>query len=531
MKTITQLFESLDSDRQGVLETVRELARLTNPALLPPKNHDKNQPLPGNYQSDGSRGVSGLSGKLLLGMFSPGAPWVRRDLSAEIYGARDVSDEARGEMLDSLFIEDLVITSLVETSNGEGGNDQVTGFYANMANVIEQAVATGDVLCRLDDDYQISVFRRDQYVTKRDSAKRVLMHIVKECMDPFTLDSREQERLWSQCDKQDEVKERFAFERQSDVYTLVEWHPWSKKWVQTREVTVAGKPYKVGEYEDTFSPYIAAYWKLVAGEDYGRGLGHDNYGDLKALDYLSMYILDFGDIASKHHFIYDENSGFNPANLMSPSGAVYAGRVRDGVATDVALFKADKLNDFQVVRAAREDVRLALGKAMLSDTGAVRQSERTTAFEVSKTTIQELQNATSGVYASLSDQLQMPLFRRAQFQASRDGLVDTHPNTKGVKTVVLSGLSALAMQVRFQNLMNFTDMVAKFGDQALARLNIDVILDAAARFLGVKEPGVVKSREQVEAEVNAAMQRAVQAKAAETAIDTAGAIAQQKATQ
>lgn len=531
-RTIKDLFAACDADRQGILETVRECARLTDHSLLPPKDHDSNQPLPGNYQSDGSQGLTALSGKVMLQAFPPGKPWVKQDLDAKVMFDPNVSDEQKIALQEALFVEDMILTSLIEKAGGTGGNDNVTGFYANVNSFFRQAIGTGDALCRVDDDFQLTVFRRDQYVTVRDTAKRVLCHIVKERQDPFGLPDKEQTRLWSEhADIKAKKTEDYTRDRQVDVYTLVEWDAANKRWATKREVDLNGKTVVVGEYTDEVTPYISCYWSLDAGEHYGRGLIEQNMGSLKSLDMLSMYILDFCDLASKAHFVVDSASDFDEKNLERPSGAIYRGRVRDGVVTDVAILRTDKSNEFMIAKDGLEITRANFGRASLSSTGAVRNSERTTAFEIDNTSLQELQNATSGFFASLADQFQMPLYRRVKWMARSKGLINTDYDQKGIKPVILTGLQDIASKVRFQSMLTLKDLAQGLGDTALARINMDTLLESAARFLGVWEPGLIKSREQMQAEIEQAMQLAARQHATETAITTAGKVAENKATQ
>ena len=66
--TIEDMFARKDRERAGSLTQARLAAILTKPYVLPPATQKANSELPPNYQSLGARGISILTGRLMLAL-------------------------------------------------------------------------------------------------------------------------------------------------------------------------------------------------------------------------------------------------------------------------------------------------------------------------------------------------------------------------------------------------------------------------------------------------------------------------------
>ena len=522
---IAAQFAADDAARTNVLNRARLCAQLTDPSLLPPLGQIEDQKLPENYQSVGSNGLTNIEGKMLLALFPPDRPWFVQELAPQIKFA-PVPPEAIGLWEQALFLQDLVAMATLESANPDSRDEyggDVAGFRTVQRQSISQTIATGDSLERLDDDYRISVFRRDQYVTRRDSCCRVLYHIIRETLDPLSIGQKQCDMAkldWSS------LMKKPAIDRLCPMHTRVEWHPISKRWVIEQELHGV----VINTSEEKYSPFFSTPFKLSPGEHYGRGLIERNLGDLRSLDELAKRQLDFAELASKMLPALDYASEVKPENLAADSGKPFRARVLNGVIQDVAMFKVDKLADFTVVEKIVERIERRLSKALLTESGSVRDSERTTAFEVSEVTLKELEGGLGGVYAPISDKKQVPLVNRLFYQLRRDNIIQTvAPGTVKVRT--LTGIAALARQAQAARLLKIADVVKLLGDEAIARLNVDVFLDVFARMQGGYEPNLIKSTAQVKIERQQAIALAAQHAATQKAIDVAGNVVENNATQ
>lgn len=482
-----------------------------------------------NYQSEVADGVLTTSGKVLQALHAPGVLWATQTLSPKVKHDPNVSDEKKEALTQALFARSMVVLSMLEGATGQGGNDHTRGFHSAQFTAIQQIVAIGDVLQRLDDDYQITDFTLDQYVTQRDSTGRVLRHVVKERYDPATLTPGER----SKAEISDETLAKLDVdERLSDVFERIEWQPITKQWTITRELLFrgGGAPKVIGTRDEKISPYFSTPYHLPPGADYGDSRIMLYMGDCSALDFISCRELDFAFLASWFKLFIEESWNSNEGDIFnSRNGSVHRGPLRaDGSPAHIGLFKADKVPDFTVVEKFKAERVANVRRAFLSDTGHVRQSERTTAFEVARTAIAEVQGKLGGVYATMADSLQRPLFERAMYQCVRDRILMPLPEKgrEGVKTEILTGLNALAAQSQFQNIASLVEIAKNLGPRAQARINDQKVLNLAVRALSINEPGLILTEAEAQAKFDEAMKAQLRLKAGERAIDAAGTIAE-----
>ena len=405
-----------DSKRWATLDRARLCASLTKPWVLPPDgfNLDGNDRHAEPFSSLAARGITNLEGRLLLALYPPGRPFFSLRVAQEVAADPEIAPEQVQQYEQLLFLQELAIQASLEAAYiGERGqNRRRTGFRSQKRAALSQLLITGDVLEQLTDDYRIKVFRRDQYVTKRDSSGDVLFHAVKEVIDPLSLTDEQIQRCMFD---PEQLKSQPATERLKDMFTSCEWQPWSNSWVITQECE--GKVLQ--ESEDKVSPFMSTSYELTPGESYGRGLVELNLGDIRSMNELTLSLLDFSATASKQLFALDMNSQVMPEDLAKPSGSVIQARVQGGQVTDVGMVRADKMADFQVTSSTRDSIRKDLATVMLMESEATPRGERVTAFQVSRVA-SELEGALGGLFAPISDQQQTPLVERCIFQMKRD---------------------------------------------------------------------------------------------------------------
>lgn len=527
--TVVEEFRSLHADRTEHLERAYNCAERSIPSVLRRPERRRNGASPDNFQSDVARFVSGLAGKMLQGLFPPGVPYYAQQLAPEIERDETISSDFKQGLKDQLLVQDLVILAMLEGASGSGGNDLLATLHDAERIALEQLLVCGDVCQRLDDDFQITNFPLNCYVVQRDSTGKTLFIITKEQVDPTSFSDEELSRAELDID---ELRKKSVKSRVCTVYTRVEWQPWSKKWTVVREAAINDKGKIISEDEDTVTAIWSVPYKLGGDDNYGTGLCDNNYGDIHSFDELSRRLLNHADLASWFKVIVDKNSDLRISDLIQRNGTCHRDEVENGVARNIAVVKADKIADFSVVQQVHEQIRAQLGRAFLSDTGSVRQSERTTALEVARTTISELQNALGGAYSSVARYMQTPLFARAKFQCQGKRLIKSIPRSiagKAIRAVPLTGLPALAAQSRFQNVVSFAELAMKLSPTAQARINEEVLLRVAARFYLVNEPGLIRTDEEMKAKVEEAMQAQSRQEARSRMIEAAGTITENAA--
>ena len=198
-----------------------------------PLEHQPDQKLPEPFNSIGAEAVGSLNARVLSSVFPSQLQWFKLDMDAKL----KMSDEVPGELKDAiaaqLFRQEVILQSVLESANIFVEAPLLCGFRTQMRAVIDQVLVTGDSLFMLTDDYRIVVYRRDQYVTKRDSCGDVLCHVIKGIKYGLSLtDEQTGKGQVVACGSEKEPYQR----RMVDLYTLVEWEPSSKSWTWKQEV-------------------------------------------------------------------------------------------------------------------------------------------------------------------------------------------------------------------------------------------------------------------------------------------------------
>lgn len=516
--TLANRFLMEDGERQGVLEMARRCAKLSKPWMLPPKGHTPNTPLLENFQSLVARGITTFGGRMLMGAFPAELPFFDQEQSPQILNDPNVSDEQKQANEQALFIRTLTVTTLLESSGSSEPQHGAVGFRAANRRAIEQILVTGDTLLHFTPEYRLKNYRRDQYVTRRNSTGDVMYIIVSEACDPLTLTA---DQIQTADLSAEDLRLKHTADRLRDLITLVEYQPWTKKWIVRQEIN--GK--QIAESEETVPQFFTVPYELVGGEHYGRGFIEQNRGDIASYNELCERMLDFAEMCTKLIPILDYSSEMRESDFELPTGTPLRGRVSGGEVQDAAFMQVNKAQDFGVAYKVWETQKNTLGEAMLMSAESVRQSERTTAYEVQETVIKELEGATGGFSAQIFEDLQLPLVRRCIHQAEKDKLLVPLP-VGAANIKILTGIAALARAARAARLRDFITDLTALGPEVMSRINTSVLLDVMARYRQVREPGLIKTPQQVQVDLDAAVAAQAKQQAAAKAVDVLGNVAQ-----
>jgi len=526
---IGSMFQAEDGARSDILDRVRRCCSLTKPWLEPPLGQTANDKLPETYQSVGSRGVNNLEGKMLMDLWPLEQSWFQLLPSAEIRFDQEVisgQPDKLQAVYDKLFLMELLIQAKLESASLTSGSpfgDNRSGFRSRKRMALSYIIVTGDTLEQLTDEYRVKVFRRSQYTTMRDSSGDVLHHTVCEAIDPLALSEDQQSKTEFNIA---ELKEKHAHERLCHIYTLVEWQPWTRKWVITQEVN--GKEIVVTE--EPISPFFSTPYELSPGENYGRGLVELNLGDMTSLNELCKRRLDLFGLATKGLVALDYAARVTEKDLTKPPGSVIRARVTDGKAMDVGVVQFNVSMESQLLSNGIETIGNSLGKAMMIESETAPRGEAGRSPVAWQRTAIEIDGATSGAYAPIADNQQVPLIKRCMYQLSRDKLIPAI-NPKLVEIRALTGISAMGREVQARKLLDYTQVAAALGEEAIARVNKGVLMQVLARYRGINEPGLIRTDEEMNAIQQQQMAMQAQAQAAEQAISTTGAVVENAAAQ
>ncbi|MEM9066277.1 MAG: portal protein [Planctomycetota bacterium] len=525
-------------------------AALTDPSILPPEAVDTSQEhrelnthrrLPEAFTSVGARGMTILDGLMSSALFPFTQPFFELRPTAEIGVQLREADAQNGTATYEDYLARLanigaVAMAVLESAGtGDRTNRRPMGFRSSKSMSIRQILATGDSLEKMGDDYRVRTFRRDQYVTRRDSAGDVLYHITAERIDPLSLSQDQLRAVDLDVRDMQELREKHPAKRLETLYTEVRWNPESKTWVMRQQVRGNLIPINGAELEaeEQVSPYFSTVYKLSPNDDYGRGFVETNVlGDLRSLNEIEKHRLDLLFLAAKQHPILDHGEVTTEDELMQPTGTPVRTRVEGGEAQGLGVFSFGSIGDYQMLTQGAESRKLDLARTMLIESASAPNKDRVTATQIQRIA-QELEGALGGVYTQIADDQHLPLVQRLLYQLERDDLIEPLTRRGGGRTIslaevkTLTGLVALQRESQRVKLLDFAQFVSLFGERGIASIDMDVAFSAYQRLAAIDMPGLVKSPEQVAQEE----QQRLASVAAERGIDAAGTVVEQAAQQ
>lgn len=485
-KTAAGLYANLESLRRTFLDRARECAELTIPSLITKDGHSEASRLPTPWQGIGARGLNNLASKLLLALLPPNAPFFR--LSIDDFALEQLTQQEgmRAKVEEGLNrIERSVMNEI------ESNAIRVGGFEA-----LKQLLCTGNVLIYLPNEGGIRVFRMDRFVVRRDPMGNILDILTKETVAPSTL-SEELQGLIATSDGQTDAGAKTV-----DMYTHVFRD--GKRWKVYQEIKGIKIPGTEGSYPLDKSPWIPVRFTKIDGEDYGRGYVEEYLGDLKSLEGLTQSIVEGSAAAAKVLFLVNPNGVTDMAELAEAENGAF----REGMATDVTALQLQKYNDFRVALETSNQINERLSFAFLLNSAVQRSGERVTAEEI-RYMANELEAALGGIYSILSQEFQLPLVKRLMYQMERQKRLPPLPEGT-VQPVIVTGLEALGRGNDLNKLQLFFQSAGMIA-QLPPEINKGDALTRTGAALGIDMKGLVKSAEELQAEMEAAQQQAMMA--------------------
>lgn len=504
--TAKELWDKLDSRRQGALRRAREAAEVTIPGILPPEGHDETNTLPTPYQGLGARGVNNLSSKLLMTMIPPNETFFKLEPDSEVMSQLEERDpKALSDAKERLSGIEQAVLSEVESGN----------YRAYFFEALRHLVCVGNVMVHLPPDGGMKLYRLDQYVVRRDRAGNVLDQVIKEQVSPAMLDDKTIDTC--KVDTADEYGQKNV-----EVFTHVKRK--GKQWKVSQEINGVTVPGSEGKHPLEKPAFLTLRWTAVPGEDYGRGLVEEHLGDLRSLEGISKAMVRFAANASKIVWLTNPNGLTNSKKLArAESGEFVSGREQD-----VTLLQMDKFADFKVVKETEADIAQRLSQAFLLNASIQRDAERVTAAEI-QVMAQELEDALGGVYSILAQEFQLPFLKRVMATLQKRSKIPELPSDI-VKTKITTGLEALGRGHDLQKLTQSLKLLSEtVPPEILAKkIDWDDLITRVFAAQGVNTSGLIKDGERQQQE---SRQQQIQQLAQDAGPEVAKEIAKQQAPQ
>jgi hypothetical protein len=502
--TAAAIYQRGVTDRLSFVRRAEDCAKLTIPSLFPETGHTATSELPTPYQGIGARGVNSLSASLLLALLPPNTPFFRLQADARVFQQTEGLDDIRGEIEASLSMIEQQILAEIERGN----------YRPALEQALRQLIVTGNCVFRLQPEGGAKVYRLSNFVARRRPDGRMQDLVIREFIDRDELPPELRE---------ERVDGHDAEHQTEDLYT---WVCWEDDQVRVRK-EACGREIEEETFDLADNPYLVLRWHRVDGEDYGRGMIEEYLGELETLEGLQQSVVAASAAASKVLFLVNPD-GRTDADEIAEAPNL---GVRYGNAMDVGVLQVGKAHDLATAGQVISQITERLSSAFMLAEGSIRRAERVTATEV-RMMLEQLERQLGGTYALLSSELQLPMVKMIHARLVREQRVDPLPEGF-VEPIIVTGVQALGRNSDNAKLDALVGAAMQtFGPEITMKyLHLDAWFALKGAALGIETRGLVKSKQELAEEEQAARQAAMQAAAGQSLIQAGANAAGQLATQ
>ena len=502
--TLREQYKTLESERENFLSDAREYSKLTIPSLIPPDTTGRHQGLYKPFQSTGSYGVNTLANKLLNALYPPSEPFFKFEINTSQEELEQL-DSAALEAIDSSVsaIEQDVLREITKR-----------GDRASIAEALMHLIVSGNCVLSIGESVT-DYYPLQRYVCVRDGEGTLLKVILLDTLSYQTFKENNPNRT--------EIHQRHRGERSYDpkdieVYTCMErkdgkWYVYEEVHgvviTDTKQVHPIDKP-----------PYLVLRFNHIHGESYGRAYVENLYGDLRSLENLSQAMVEGAAISARAVFLVNPN-GFTSARRFE---GARNGDVMPGVPSDVAVVQANKGADLAVTanQIQRLDSKLSTAFMITANT---RDAERVTATEIRAVT-EEVQSILGGTYAVLSEEFQRPYVSRLVSILQRTNKIPGWPEGM-IDIAIVTGTAGIGRGVDKEKLLQFMQALQQVlgGETVQKFVNVRVAISKLAASLGIDPSGLIRSEEDIQAEMQSQQEMAMASKLGGPALSAMGQVA------
>lgn len=477
--TLASRYKQMESKKLQVMNRAEFAAKLTIPAIFPPEGHNESNPLHIPNQSLGAKAVNNITAKVMLALFPPNTAFFKLDAGIEA---------PEGDESAEKFVSD-VTKSLVDIEETVVNHLETTTLRSTMPNGLLLLVITGNTCLDVDDEGEVRAFSLRNYVVERDYIGFPITTIIKDKTSPRKLKKEILEAHYDQKQLEEIIKNP---EQEVEVYTIQEFDSETKRfkvYQELNEKTIEGSE---GTYPKDSPRFMPIRWRAVDGEEYGRGLVEENFGDLSTYDGLSLDISLNSKQAAKLVKTVKPNSFITPAKLERAT----SGTILLGDADDVKSIREDKSADMRISFEKSNELKQSISESFLLHSSVQRDAERVTAEEI-RYMAQELEDSLGGVYSTLGQEIQRPLLNRLLKILTKKNKIEPIP--KDVELKIVTGLDALGRSHETNKLM----MLIRSANEMLTPervaplLKDEMIITSLGNGLGIDATRFLKTPEEV----------------------------------
>ena len=430
--TLPERYTELIGSRNSYLTRAESYSKMTLPYILPRSKNDSAQNMHG-YQGIGAEAVNHLANKVVMTLFPIGFPFYTLKFDDEI--EKEIEDKNADRTELTAGLNKVVDMSLIEMQKLKLRPDLVTA--------IKHLIISGNQLLVFTDK-GTKVLGLDKYAVKRDPQGNLIRLITCEDVVYLTLPNpiktvlRAKQQDPRKKDEFDNLKLYTGYTLQDDGTFTIEQSVDDVKAVDPIEGI---KPHML--------PAIPNVWNLASGEDYGRGLVEDHSGDFHVLEFLSEARARGAAIMMDVKYLVRAGAQTDIETLnKAPTGEFVVGHE-----DDISILQLDKFADGKLIQDVMREYQERISRAFLMLQNSIRDSERTTAFEI-RQVANELDGALGGVYSTLSVDMQLPIAYQLLER------VDSELLNGGFQPIVTAGVDALGRNRELEKITQYSELMA-----------------------------------------------------------------------
>lgn len=478
-------YEQLQTDRSQYIWRGRLVGEVTIPYLIPFEEGTStaSEQYMTPKSSIGARGVNNLANKLVMALMPPGQPFFK--LSLDPFTLAEIAEDQRAELE----------TGLSKVEQATRMEMESKGLRAPLVDSMRSLIITGNALLNIDDDGFARFFRLNQFVVQRDAQGTVLEIILRQSVAARTLPKELRILAMSEGAGATGLPTGQSQPNEDAVDIFTRTIREGNRWKTWQELSTGGMKLPGTEASRPIDEpaWLPLTWQLLAGENYGRGLGEEFQGDLDSNESLQDSLITGAAASARVIFLINEG-GLTSADELE---AADNGAIIEGREDDIGTLKVDKAADLSVAKSVQENIQRGLAQVFLLTADNIRDAERVTAEEI-RLIAQELETALGGVFSRLAQELQLPLARRFMALLKSKGRLPDLPKDV-VSPEVTTGLPALG---RFAQLQKFDLLIQgiaeTFGPAAVnKKVKMDTLIALRAAELGIDIDGLFRSDEEI----------------------------------
>lgn len=528
-KTIASEYQNLKADREPWIQAAKEAAKYTIPSIAPEddtstKSQTKRKTYTPN-QSVGADGVNNLSAKITTTLLPPNQTFFRFKMDKAA-----IMQEAAEEGIEPEQYEAEITAGLSSLESMLLDDMEATSDRVCVGEAMKHLYITGNVLLVFDSEGQLKYYPLNRYVVKRDYCGNVQKVITEEKIAFNELPDALQDEIIKKrvegiangLDDEDKCK---LEEKEFVLYTR--FHKCKKQWKVQQEVDGIIPDGSEGTYPKDVSPVIPLRYVRVDGEDYGRGLIEDYFGDISYLDALSLAIKEAALAGSKLLMLVKPSGQTSIRKLASAKNGDFV----TGDINEVAALQANKYYDLQSAQQMAATLERRLNRIFCMKAAIQREAERVTAEEI-RMMAADLEEALGNHYSLMAKEFQTAYvkFRYYFFRKTKKNLLPDLVTDKNIKLTITTGLEALGRTSDLNKWITFFDVLGKMAQSAqIVGAKTDKLIQIVAASMNLDVKGAFYTEEEKQQMQQQAQMSELINKAAPNLVNKAGdAILQQQ---